>query len=273
MSFIYFGTRSFATATTNKAVFGNGASSGTDNGSRQWLPRRTTMKDLTLTCAFNPNGAYTYQVKNNGVTVGPAISLNDGTTNLRTAMLSGGVNIVFPAAVGSSSANPLLYNIGFSANQQINPPSQDINECFSYVCDAPDDNICFVTANDDASNITLDPTARFTTFGWAGVGASTTVESVAQIGWPITGTFQYLVVGSAASGTTATTYDLVLRINAVDTGIKVSVQNGITDVKTNFANTASVNAGDLVDFRYQRTAGADTNAQPAIVLGFRSLIT
>lgn len=139
------------------------------------------------------------------------------------------------------------------------PAGQAIQWVFQYE-DANDPTVSYYGFGDRLFNLMSGAgafTTRYTTFAIADSVAST--QDAAQMVWPATGKFQYVTfVYSVATG--ASDVALVLQINGSDTAIAFTLSDsgGAGVLVDNQVLTASVSEGDLVNWRIQNGAVANS---------------
>lgn len=188
------------------------------------------------------------------------VTLSDPATSVRTAFTGS-----WPASVGATTAAGK--HIDFSIT---GAPAGEENQ-ITYVYQ--DDTIPglswygFGSRTDNILSGVAATNDRFITAGINGVvGASS--ETAVQVPWPLAGTFQYVgMVYSIAAGSGSVT--LALRKNGADTAITftlVATAGAATQV-TDSSLTATVAAGDLINWRYQQASGTG-NFTCVLVWGF-----
>jgi hypothetical protein len=129
----------------------------------------------------------------------------------------------------------------------------------------------FYHAGIDFGTCSFGASDSFAPFGFLNTNSAETTEDHVKVPFPLTGTFKRIVVawkGLAAS----TTVEVCLRKNGVDTAFLFTLaatsptSNWQATVDT--TTTLAVTAGDKLDWRIKRTAGAGTSFNIIIGLGF-----
>lgn len=227
------------------------AAVGTENGARSWVLLETLIKTGYAVVTTAPTGiqSYTYKWEVGGATSGGSFTLGAGVTQA-----SGEHTTTLTAATVADvggGANAKRHNIDTDKNNT--PPNQDSRYSFEY--EVPDnDNLVWCQAANGADNITIAATNRFLTWNWADNVGVTTVEATTQIPWPVAGIFKYFYVLPGITG--GNTADFALRINGVDALVFNTTG---TTAQVDTTTEVAVNAGDLVNWRYNRTSGAGTS--------------
>jgi hypothetical protein len=256
--------RSHLSSQNRVALWGPGRSSGTDIGSRLYLPKQTTLGDATLQGPNAPGGGntYTIQAKVSGSLTGPVATVVDPNQGVRTAL-----GVICPAINVIDLTVNSLAQAGISGA----PPVETIYAGFAYVVDSPDNDTCWINSQDGASNIGLAATNLYISFEWAGTSATGQAsEANTQVPWPSPGTLKYCAV--VYDQNNASPVELALRINSLDTALVLSLPaTGGTGAKLvkDLTTSVDVSPGDLLAWRYRRTSGADINFSVGIVLGFQ----
>jgi hypothetical protein len=255
MSFIQFRNANSTGGAGNRLAFlGRGTSSGTDTGSQLVAPFAYTVEEGSIVAPSAPGGgnAYNRRMNVNGVAVGPTLSIADPSVSARlllgVAISSLTVHLLTPSHTGA-------------------PANVSLNDCYRYLCDAPNTTVSLYPAGDESSNVVLAGTDRFIGFNGNGVAEGTATESTVQIDWPLAGTFKFM--GARIGVGAGTNADVFLRKNGVDTALGVVGATGAAIATySDVVDSVAVVAGDLVDFVFRRTAGVGVSISLGLVVGF-----
>lgn len=258
--FVHFRRAITISSTRAAQLFGTRLSPATTSGARSWLPRITDIMDGTISTSPAPTGGQSYDARIRLNTVELAtLTLTAGLTDMR-----GSFNIAnLPVGdVGASDAvmnNYVGVPLGGAA-------SQEITVGMSYLCNVADDDINLQATGDDAFNVTLAASNRFLRF-WQSNSASVTSEGSAQIPWPIPGSFQYLYIAHGSHGAEDVSFSL--RVNGVDVITKTLSATAVLAGVVDNTSVVDVVAGDLVNWRFNRTTGAGVGLAVYACIGFR----
>lgn len=242
------------------ALFSRGDSAGTDTGSNLSSPLAFNAAEVAMVASgFGPAETHTLQFNVAGALVGPTFSVNDATPeqrhliNLDIAALDAGRHLLH--RTGTTGATGLVRN------------------CFRYELLSPFQDTSLHGAGDEASNITLAGTDRFLGLNGDSTAEGNVTESAVQVPIPFSATIVFMAVrGSVAAGSAV---DLFLRKNGVDTAVQVLGMTNSTSggyMGQDLTHSAAFAAGDLLSFRYVRSAGAGTSVALGIVVGLRSTV-
>lgn len=236
------------------------AATGTENGARSWVPLETSIRTGAAVVTTAPTGiqSYTYKWEINGLLSGSGFTLGAGVVS---ALGEHGVTI--PAALVADlggGTNAKRHNIDTDKNNT--PPNQNSRYSFEYNVTL-EEGLCWFQAGNAADNISIAGTNRFTTWDWADNVGVTTTEATTQIPWPVTGIFKYFVVIPGITG--GDTADFALRINGADAKV-FNATGGVNQLDT--VSEVSITAGQLVNWRFNRTSGAGTSCSCLLLAGF-----
>lgn len=263
-TFFRMHTKSIGTgATTPSQLWGSGNESSFANA-RMWAPFAGAVDQGTLKVTTTPAPAtnYAYQGIVNGATIGTAVTVVNPNLSARGS-LGFFFPIFNPASLDPSSASSTTV-------PTLGSPAVTLATFgFSYSVAAPNAGVCWMGAGDSGTN-TLSGADRFLAFEWFAAGGSVAAEASAQLPWPSAGTFSLCVIGHQVTGGAGSTVKVVLRKNTADTALALTfASTGVFALASDISTTVQVAAGDLLDWRFTRTAGADTSLSVIIVVGFQ----
>lgn len=251
-------------STNNNNAFNAGwipfaAAVGTENGARSWLPVETLVKTATAIVTTAPTGAqsYDYQFVVGGV-AGTDFTISAGETQD-----TGEHNTTLPAAIIGDFGGSSTRRHTIRADKNNTPPAQVTRYAFEYEVDG-EDSLSWFQAGNGSDNITIaSANDRFLTWDWNdNVGVTTTLATT-QMPWPTSGKFKYFIIIPGI--TSLDEADFALQINGVD-AIVFAVVGGTNQI--DLTSEVPIEAGDLVNWRFRRTAGAGTTCAPLLVGGF-----
>lgn len=248
-------------ANTELPVFGTGVSTSITFVNAAWVPKQVTIGQGTIAADVAPGGVTATNVQirtNNGASsTGGLLTLSGANTSVRST-----ITATLPAAatgVTSENHDALRSSTG-------SPAAGNARLWYSYVAAAPDAAFSFYfTGRNGFNHAGLGGTPFPPIQGFNTAGSFSNTEAQGQIRWPVTGKFKYF---GARGGTTAgTTFNLIFRVNGVDTAVVLSY-SGVTSFQGDNVTEVPVTAGDLVNWRVTRTGGSAVTLDLVAWCGF-----
>lgn len=273
MAFIRFQRQSTNSSTTRYTPWSTGqATVGTENGARSFIPLATTISEATLRGTTAVTGVQRYDTKFQVALVdsGATMQLTSATDSGLSVRATLGASL--PAMISSANASAQRHLVTTLPTSAPNaPPSQITRLAYAYNVTAAED-ISWYGFNDDTEAVTLAGTDRYFALEWAGAAgtATTTTQSVAQMTWPATGSFKYLLARYIVP-TPASDVRIALQVNSADSiilDLPSTAGAGAVDARSDLTTIAPVTAGQPVNFRYIRTSSTGGTIAMLVIIGF-----
>jgi hypothetical protein len=232
---------------------------GEYTGGITWTPVDLLLKNVRwslATALAAGKSAFIHFKKSNNVALGSALEIDDPATEA-----SADLEQTAPAVDVSSLGTTQNYLNTWTTD----PIGRFSIVATEYLCSLVP-QLSFYQAGNDFADLVVGASDRFGTFNFVNNTGVSTTEAAVQTPWPTSGTFKRCVL--VYKGSVATTVEVALRKNGADTALLFTLAltasfQGVVDLTT----AVSVAEGDLLDWRFKRTAGAGTVLDLVIGLG------
>lgn len=248
----------------HRSMFGGSRSTGGTPGTsgitpNAWLPKAIDIFE------FN-------HIRDAAITAGHSITLDlhDGTTAVASLTMvpgDGTQKISTFSATLSAAASAAVSECHLIAHTQSGVTANALGTSALVYQDQAENDVSYFNAGDGTSNFSVGATPEFIAVHGGGTTGAT-VENTAQVVIPAAGTLKNLAVRYTTDTTNSYTLDIM--VNGVSqAAISLAIASAGAIVINNSLSVA-LDAGDLLTFRFTRTAGAGTLLQAVVVFGVKA---